>query len=92
MGFSWWAEEQRVRINLSEQASLVLEEDMYQFEVKERSAFMNIVFRNYHQNAPASISLYLQTRRSEMIDQFSGIIFIRRFRDLHRCFRQCYRG
>ena len=74
MGFSWWAEEQRVRINLSEQASLVLEEDMYQFEVKERSAFMNTVFRNYHQNAPASVSLYLQTRRSEMIDQFSEII------------------
>lgn len=74
MGFGWWAEEQRVRINLSEHACLIMEEDMYQFDVKERSSFMNTVFRNYRMDAPASISIYLQNKRIQLREQLMSVI------------------
>lgn len=74
MGFDWYAEEQRVRINLSERACLIMEEDMYQFEVTERSSFMNTVFRNFHSAAPASISQFLYTKQTQFSNQLTGII------------------
>lgn len=74
MGFDWYAEEQRVRINLSERACLIMEEDMYQFDITERSSFMNTVFRNYHDTAPASISHYLHAKQEQFSNQLSDII------------------
>lgn len=73
MSFEWQAEEQRVRINLSERAGLIMEEDMYQYGIDSRSLFINQVFHNYYMSAPASISLYLQNRRMQLENQFSDI-------------------
>ena len=81
MGFDWYAEEQRVRINLSERACLIMEEDMYQFDVTERSSFMNTVFRNYHDSAPSSISHYLHIKHAQFSNQLADIITDRQVLD-----------
>lgn len=65
MGFTKNLSE-RVRINISEAASLVMADDMFQFQISSRSAFVNIVFRNFHADAKASIMLYLERRRQEL--------------------------
>ena len=68
MGFEWWSSEQRVRINLSETASVVISDDMYQFKIANRSTFMNIVFKNFYPIAKASITLYLDYKKKQLLD------------------------
>lgn len=68
MGFEWWSSEQRVRINLSENASVVLVDDMFQFKIDNRSTFMNIVFKNFYPEAKASITLYLDYKKKQLMD------------------------
>lgn len=68
MGFKWLSSEQRVRINLSETASVVISNDMYQFKITNRSTFMNIVFKNYYPNAKASITLYLDSKKKQLLE------------------------
>lgn len=68
MGFEWWSSEQRVRINLSETASVVISDDMYQFKIANRSTFMNIVFKNFYPIAKASITLYLDYKKKQLMD------------------------
>lgn len=66
MGFKLMSDQQRVRISLSETAFLVTREDMLQFHVASRSSFMNTVFRNFREEAEASVSRHLDARREEL--------------------------
>lgn len=68
MGFEWWSSEQRVRINLSETAFTVIADDMFQFKTSDRSTFINIVFQNFYPEAKASITLYLDRRKRQLLD------------------------
>ncbi|MCR4611086.1 MAG: WYL domain-containing protein [Lachnospiraceae bacterium] len=58
--------EQKVRISLSERARLILAEDMESFGFSRGSSFINHVFKNFRDEAKASLSMYLKERRVEI--------------------------
>ena len=68
MGFKYWSDEQRVRINLSESALSTIADDMYQFKIKDRSTFMNMVFKNFYADAKSSVNIYLSNRKKQLLD------------------------
>ena len=65
-------EEQKIRITLSERARITIAEDMAIFQTKKATSFINTVFSNYKTQAYASISNYLQKRKLELEQLFSG--------------------
>lgn len=67
MGFCWATNEQRLRINLSKKAYLTMTEDMVSFHEAERSSFINIVFKNYRDQAKASVSCFLERQKTEFL-------------------------
>lgn len=71
-GFSLINEEQKIRITLSERARITIAEDMAIFQTKKATSFINTVFSNYKTQACASISNYLQKRKLELEQLFSG--------------------
>ena len=71
-GFSLINEEQKIRITLSERARITIAEDMAIFQTKKATSFINTVFSNYKTQARASISNYLQKRKLELEQLFSG--------------------
>lgn len=50
----YFNEEGKVRINLSNHAYSVMENDMLSFQTKEKATFLNIIIRNFHGKAQAS--------------------------------------
>lgn len=72
MGFEYYSEQQRVRINLSERTILTIQEDMEQFNIASRSAFMNIVFQNFYTEADASIALRLEEKGNQLRELCAG--------------------
>lgn len=73
MGFRWYTDEQRLRINLSRKAYQTMQEDMALFHEKERSTFINRVFRNFYEQARASSALYLSQKKQEFSRLLSEI-------------------
>jgi tRNA(Leu) C34 or U34 (ribose-2'-O)-methylase TrmL len=64
------AENNRVRINLSETAYMIINDDMQQFNIKSRSTFINTVLHNYYKTSKASIDLYQDRKKEELYDIF----------------------
>lgn len=73
MGFQWYTDEQRLRINLSNKAYQTMLEDMLLFREKERSTFINRVFKNFREQAIASSSLYLNRKREDFLLQTANV-------------------
>lgn len=59
-------EEQKIKINLSNKAGMIIVEDMDIFHTPKTATFLNTVFTNYRSEARASISTYLQNYRLEL--------------------------
>ena len=59
-------EQQKIRISLTRKALYTMSEDINTFGIKNNSAFINIVFDNFKDEAKSSISLQLQQRRVEL--------------------------
>ncbi len=67
MGFKYINDEQKIRISLSKRAYNIMQEDMSIFDVKHSATFINTVLSNYKETSIASLSIYLQNIRNEII-------------------------
>lgn len=65
-GYSLINDEHKIRITLSENAKVVMEEDKAIFGTSKDGAFINTVFHNYKLEAKSSVSLYIQQREVEL--------------------------
>lgn len=64
--------ESKMRINLSEKARSIIQDDMELFEVKSPSAFINTIYSNFHVIAKSSINQYLKRKEMEYRKIFSN--------------------
>ena len=70
MAFEKINDENKQHINLSATAMAVIENDMFSFNIKSRSSFLNTVINNYKEKADASISLASARQRNLYEDIF----------------------
>lgn len=73
MGFGWRTNEQKIRINLSKDASLTIEGDMFIFGEKRRSTFINRVLANFFSDARSSSQAYLERQEEELSANFQKL-------------------
>lgn len=66
MGFTDINEAQKIRISFSEKAMSIIEEDMNVFGVPSRTAFINTVITNFHEDAVSSIFTCIEKYRSNL--------------------------
>ena len=74
MGFTFFSTEQKIRINLSETATLIMSEDMFQFKLTSRSTLFNVVFKNFCEEAESSVCSYLQRKIQELLSESNDTI------------------
>lgn len=68
MGFSMPDDYHHIRINLSENAYMVMHDDMLQFNIKNRSTFVNTIFHNFMNDSKASIDCQLDNKERELYE------------------------
>lgn len=73
MGFGWRTYEQKIRINLSNDASLTIEGDMFIFGEKRRSTFINRVLANFFSDARSSSQAYLERQEEDLHTVFQKL-------------------
>ena len=66
-GYPLINDEQKIRITLSDRASIIISEDMNIFGISKTASFINTVFHNFKLNAKSSVSLYLMQYKLELI-------------------------
>lgn len=70
MGFIYFNDQNRVRVPLSKEAHMIMEEDMKIFSIKKPSQFINIIIQNFHNDAKSSLSNYLSQVREKYEEIF----------------------
>lgn len=65
-GISLINDAQKIRIALSERATITMADDMNVFSVTKAATFINTVFEHYRSESKSSISQYLQNRKEEL--------------------------
>ena len=65
--------ENKQRINLSPYAYAILEHDIHAFNARTRSSLINIIIKNFYNDARASISITEKDLRNKYKDKFSSI-------------------
>ena len=73
MGFEFINEEQKIRISLSNRAYTTMLEDMSVFDVKTPSVFINTLLNNFKDSSIASVSAYLESKRTKYFNDFEEL-------------------
>lgn len=68
MGFKMPDDHHHIRINLSENAYMIMNDDMRQFQVESRSSFVNTVLHNFMNDSNASIDCQLDNKERELYE------------------------
>ena len=71
-GYPLINDEQKIRITLSDRASIIISEDMDIFGISKTASFINTVFHNFKLNAKSSVSLYLMQYKLELEQLFAN--------------------
>lgn len=71
MPFKKINENNKLHINLSYDAMMIIRNDMDCFQVKHRSTFINQIIANYRQEAEASISLSVEAYQAKLEDKLA---------------------
>lgn len=64
----------RININISSESQDIINRDIHEFmvdETKHLSSFLNVIFRNFYEDADASISTRVSTRENELRKLFN---------------------
>ena len=69
-GYSLINDEQKIRLTLSNRATITIAKDMDTFGISNTTKFINTVFDHYKLEAKSSISLYLEQRKLELTKIF----------------------
>ncbi len=64
-------DEHKIRLTLSTNAKTIITDDMEIFGITHESAFINLIFHNFKDEAKSSHYLYLQQRRQELEEIFN---------------------
>lgn len=73
MGFYEINDEHKVRITLSEKATIIMHDDMRVFSVSSPATFINTVFSNYYAEAKSSIESYMRQKKLDFDEIFKKV-------------------